>query len=129
MIDARSCAVKAEIYRLAGRYGLRAVLVTETEIGTPFEPWLTKIVTGPGLVVPIIRAEATGRDILVTDDAELAGALRRTCAQILTTRGQRWTADGPYPPLPVKTRGNPRARFLAVLEDEVIALLQQPRKT
>jgi uncharacterized protein YaiI (UPF0178 family) len=128
LIDARSCAVKAEIYRLAGRYGLRAVLVTETEIGTPFEPWLTKIVTGPGLVATIIRAEATGRDLLVTDDPELAGGLLNTCARILTTRGQRWTDKGPYPPLPVKARGNPRARFLAVLEDEITVLLQQPRK-
>ncbi len=113
---------------MAGRYGLRAVLVTEAEIGTPFEPWLIKIVTGEGLVASIIRAEATARDILVTDDAELAHPLRGTCAQILTTKGQRWTADGPYPPLPVKARGNARARFLAVLEDEVVALLQQPRK-
>lgn len=111
---------------MAGRYGLRAVLVSETEIGAPFEPWLTKLVTGEGTIPALLESEAGALDILITDDTDLATRIWTRCARVLNTRGQRWTAEGPTPPLSPKAKGNPRTRFVSVLEDEIVALLKNP---
>ena len=42
----------------------------------------------------------------------------------LTTRGQRWTQEGPLPPLPDRARGNSRSRFESVLGDEIAERLK-----
>ena len=121
LVDAAECPVKAEIYRLAARYGLQVVLVTAGPIGAPFEPWLTKVVVGPSpnAVVETIRNEVGGADLVITDNADLAAAVLQTGGNALTFRGQRWTASGPFPRLPETVRSNNRTRFESVLEDEL----------
>jgi uncharacterized protein YaiI (UPF0178 family) len=122
-IDATDCSVKAEVYRLAARHGMRVALVSESDLGAPFEPWLTKVVTGPGAVAATILAEASARDIIITENADLASQMLEKNIRTLNSRGQRYTPDGLFPPLRDKSRGNYRARFLSVLEDEITGLL------
>ncbi len=124
LVDASNCPVKAEIYRLAGRYGVPVVLVSQSDIGAPFEPWLTKVVTGAQPVGETIANEAGSADIVVTDDDGLAASLRSRQVAAFTTRGQRWTEDGPKPALPASSRSHGKARFEAVVEDELRARLR-----
>jgi uncharacterized protein len=124
LVDASNCPVKAEIYRLAGRFGVPVVLVSANEIGAPFEPWLTKVVTGTEPVSGTIANEAGTPDIVITDDEALAQDLRQRGVTAFTTRGQRWMEDGPHPYLPPSTRSNSKSRFETVVEDELIARLR-----
>lgn len=124
LVDASNCPVKAEIYRLAGRFGIPVVLVSSSEIGAPFEPWLTKVVTGAQPVSGTIANEAGTADIIVTDDEALADDLRSRGITAFTTRGQRWTEDGPQPYLPASSRSNSKSRFETVVEDELKARLR-----
>lgn len=121
LVDATDCPVKAEIYRLAARYHLPVVLVSARDIGAPFEPWLTKVVAGNDLhaVADIIASEAGAKDLVITDDAVLAGILLKRTIGALTSRGQRWTENGPTPPLPERVRSSSRGRFESVLSDEI----------
>lgn len=119
LVDATDCPVKPEIYRLAERYGTRVLLVSEKELGTPFEPWLTKVVVDADQLERTIADEAHPEDIVVTDNPTLAGFVLTSKGYALTTRGQKWTAQGPHPKLPENSRNNNRARFLTVLEEEL----------
>jgi len=126
-VDASECPVKAEIYRLAARYALRVALVSAKEIGAPFEPWLTKIITGAaGTVAETILSEAGPTDIVVTDNADMAQKLLGRAGGLFTYRGQRWTAEGPFPTLKEGgPSGRNRERFEMVLDDA----LKELRKT
>lgn len=124
LIDAVDCPVKSEIYRLAQRYGVGVVLVSSGDIGAPFEPWLTKVVAGAGNVASTIANETTARDLIVTDDASLATMVQAKGATALTNRGQYWTPQGPRPQLSESKRGNNKARFEAVLDDELRARMK-----
>ncbi len=124
LIDAVDCPVKSEIYRLAQRYGVEVVLFCAQDIGAPFEPWITKIVVGEGNVAGIIANETTARDLVVSDDEALAASVQGKGATALTNRGQYWTAHGPKPALPESKRGSNKARFEAVLDDELRARIK-----
>lgn len=126
LVDATDCPVKAEVYRLAARHCLPVVLVSVRDIGAPFEPWLTKVVAGEGqgVVAEIIAAEAGPKDLIITDDEALALNLLKREIGALTSRGQRWTAEGPMPPLPERARGSSRSRFESVLGDEIESRLK-----
>lgn len=124
IIDATDCPVKAEVYRLAARNGVPVVLVSARDIGAPFEPWLTKVIAGEGAVADTIAGEAATTDLVITDDAGLVGKLLAKQVKALTTRGQRWTPEGPLPQLSERIRGNNRSRFEAVLGDEIAERLK-----
>jgi uncharacterized protein YaiI (UPF0178 family) len=74
-------------------------------------------------VAATILAEASARDIIITENADLASQMLEKNIRTLNSRGQRYTPDGLFPPLRDKSRGNYRARFLSVLEDEITGLL------
>lgn len=121
LVDAALCPVKSEIYRLAQRHGVGVILFSASDIGAPFEPWITKVVAGEGNVASTIDNEATARDLVVTDDEGLATLVQGKGATAFTNRGQYWTPHGPRPVLPENKRGNNKARFEAVLDDELRA--------
>jgi uncharacterized protein YaiI (UPF0178 family) len=119
LIDATRCPVKAEIYRLAARHGVPVVLVSAQDIGAPFEPWLTKVVTGDNGVAETILSEASPVDVVISDDEQMATKLHARHTLVLTTRGQRWSEEGPQPWLPEKSLNHYRSRFETVLDDEL----------
>ncbi len=102
------------------------MLISAVEIGAPFEPWLTKVVVDEDHILSFISSEAHERDIVITENVELIALLRTNgrCHHFLNNKGQRWTEKGLVPPLSEKSKGNFRARFVSVLEDEVLELLR-----
>ena len=45
-VDADACPVKDEVYRVAQRYGLRVVLVSNAWLRVPNEEWIELVVVG-----------------------------------------------------------------------------------
>ena len=67
-VDADACPVKDEIYKVAGRHGLKVHVVANTPIGIPREPWIERVLVPSGLnIADDWIAERVGRgDIVVT---------------------------------------------------------------
>lgn len=96
-VDADSCPVKDEVYRVAERYGLHVTLVSATWLRTPAEPWIQLEVvkdTGALDVADDWIAERTGEsDIVVTDDIILASRCLEKGSRVLSTRGRGFTPE------------------------------------
>jgi uncharacterized protein YaiI (UPF0178 family) len=50
-VDADACPVKAEVYRVAERHGLKVYVVSNSPIAVPREPWIERVVVGAGMDV------------------------------------------------------------------------------
>src|SRR6195256_3306207 len=48
-VDADACPVKAEVYRVAERHGLKVFVVSNSPIAVPREPWIERVVVGAGM--------------------------------------------------------------------------------
>lgn len=116
LIDATDCPVKAEIYRLAQRYGLQVVLVSASDIGAPFEPWITKVVAGEGAEAETIANEASATDFVVTDNKELAALLlaKGTAAYIVASAGRRLEKASAIS-ASIRARGTARSKSIAAM--------------
>jgi uncharacterized protein YaiI (UPF0178 family) len=96
-IDADSCPVKDEIYRVAKRYGLEVTLVAAAWLRTPPEPWIHMEVVrdtgGLDAADDWIADRVGADDIVVTDDVVLASrCLQKDCGA-LSPRGRAFTAE------------------------------------
>lgn len=95
LVDADACPVKQEIYRVAGRYGLRVTLVANSWMRTPDDPRITLEVVEAGLdeaddrIVERVRPD----DIVVTADIPLASRCLEKGARVLGTSGKPFTED------------------------------------
>ena len=97
LVDADSCPVKEETYRVATRYGLPVVLVSAQRLRVPPEPWLKlEVVKDEGRLDAaddrIVDIAEPG-DIVVTEDILLAGRCLEEGAQVLSPRGRVFTED------------------------------------
>lgn len=97
LVDADSCPVKEETYRVAKRYGLDVVLVSAQWLRAPPEPWLSlEVVKDEGQLDAaddrIVEIAGAG-DIVVTDDILLTGRCLEEGAQVLSPRGRVFTED------------------------------------
>ena len=97
LVDADSCPVKEETYRVAKRYGLGVVLVSAQWLRAPPEPWLSlEVVKDEGQLDAaddrIVEIAGAG-DIVVTYDILLAGRCLEEGAQVLSPRGRVFTED------------------------------------
>ena len=94
-VDADACPVKDEVYRVAQRYGLRVVMVSNAWLRTPDEEWLELVVVGAELdaadawIVEHVAAD----DIVVTADIPLAALCLEKGAGVLGPRGRPFTED------------------------------------
>lgn len=96
-VDADSCPVKSEIYKVARRYGLRVTLVAASWMRVPREPWIHLEVvkeTGDLDVADdlIVERIETG-DIVISDDIILASRCLEKGARALTPRGRVFTRE------------------------------------
>ena len=86
-VDADACPVKAEVYRVAERHGLKVYVVTNSPIAVPRQPWIERVVVGAGMDAADdwIAGRAGPGDIVITADVPLAprrqGPSRRDCAE------------------------------------------------
>jgi uncharacterized protein YaiI (UPF0178 family) len=146
-VDADACPVKQEVYRVASRYGLEVVLVTNSWMRIPREPWIRLKVVTDGFdaaddwIVEHVQAD----DIVITADIPLAsrclkkgaGAIGPTgksftesnIGQVVATRdllyelrGAGEITGGP-PPL----KKSDRSRFLQQLDQTIQAIRRKQR--
>ncbi|WP_396594677.1 YaiI/YqxD family protein [Brevundimonas sp. R86498] len=94
-IDADACPVKAEVYRVAERYGLTVFVVSNSWIQTPRTAWIEQVVVdaGPDIADDWIAERAGPGDIVITADIPLADRCLKAGAQALKSNGQAFTPD------------------------------------
>jgi Uncharacterized BCR, YaiI/YqxD family COG1671 len=73
-VDADACPVKAEVYKVAQRHGLKVLVVANSYIQTPRDPMIERIVVSasPDAVDNWIVARLTAGSIVITTDVPLA---------------------------------------------------------
>ena len=96
-VDADSCPVKNEVYRVAKRYEVDVVLVSERWQRVPDEPWIELIVVkNEGRLDAAddrIIDEAGPAEIVVTEDILLAERCLEIGASVLSPRGRVFTEE------------------------------------
>lgn len=139
-VDADACPVKAEVYRVAGRYAVPVKVVANNPMTVPADPRV-ELVVRPGFAAADdwIAEHAGPGDIVVTDDIPLAARALAKGAAALGTRGHpltendigsamamrdvmrglraEGTVSGGPPPMTPKDR----SRFLSKLDEVVNA--------
>src|SRR5437764_15447570 len=94
-VDADACPVKAEIYRVAERHGLKVFVVSNSPIAVPREPWIERVVVGAGMDVAdnwIAERPGSG-DIVITADVPLASRSFNVGAPLIAPHGKAFAAD------------------------------------
>ncbi|SJZ86020.1 hypothetical protein SAMN02745126_02591 [Enhydrobacter aerosaccus] len=138
-VDADACPVKAEIYRVAERYGLKVYVVANTFINVPRDPRIERVVVSDGFdaaddwIVERIGAS----DIVVTADIPLADRSLKKGAMAIGSTGVPFTpssigmamanrellanlrAMGEMTGGPKPMTGRDRSRFLSSLDEAV----------
>ena len=94
-LDADACPVKDEVYRVAARYALPVIVVSNAWIRVPRDPLVTLTVVekGPDAVDDWIIEHAVSGDIVVTADTPLADRALKAGAQALHPAGRPYTAN------------------------------------
>ena len=95
LIDADACSVKQETYRVAKRYGLKVILVSNTWIRIPNEEWLEQKVVDdhPDAADDWIAEHTAENDIIITADIPLAARCIKKDAYVISPRGRLFTED------------------------------------
>lgn len=141
-VDADACPVKAEIYRVAERYGLKVYVVANAYINVPRDPRVERVVVGDGFdAADDWIAERAGADtVVITADILLADRALKAGSKVLAPNGKPFTTSsigaaiatraimadlraggdqigGPRPFSPAD-----RSAFLQALDRELVAL-------
>lgn len=92
-VDADACPVKAEIYRVAERYGLTVHVVTNAPIGVPRDPRIRLTIVGDGFDAADdwIAERAGPADIVITSDIPLADRCLKAGATVIGPTGKPFT--------------------------------------
>jgi uncharacterized protein YaiI (UPF0178 family) len=146
-IDADACPVKAEIYRVAERYGLKVFVVSNSYMNVPRDPRIEQVVVSDSFdAADNWIAERVGpNDIVVTADIPLADRSLKAGASVIGNTGVPFTAQsigmamanrellsnlramGEITGGPKPMAQRDRSRFLSAL-DETIQRLKRGRK-
>ncbi len=94
-IDADSCPVKEEVYRVASRCGLNVTLVANSWMRVPNERWIKLEIVGAGEdeADNWIVEHVEPHDIVVTADILLASRCLEGNARVIGTTGKPFTED------------------------------------
>ena len=94
-VDADACPVKAEVYRVAERHGLKVYVVTNSPIAVPREPWIERVVVGAGMDAADdwIAERAGPGDVVVTADIPLASRCVKAGADVIAPNGKPFTEE------------------------------------
>jgi uncharacterized protein YaiI (UPF0178 family) len=95
LIDADACPVKAEIYRVAERHGLRVFVVSNAPIAVPRDPSIERIVVPGGMdkADDWIAERARPGAIAVTADIPLASRVVKAGAVAIAPDGRTFNED------------------------------------
>ena len=93
LVDADSCPVKPEVYRVAKRYGLKVILVANSVINIPQEDWIELIIVSDGLDAADdwIVDNVHHNDIVITGDIPLASRSMKKGARVSSFHGSVFT--------------------------------------
>jgi uncharacterized protein YaiI (UPF0178 family) len=94
-VDADACPVKDEVYRVAGRHGLKVFVVANSPIAVPREPWIERVVVGGGMDAADdwIAERARAGAIVVTADVPLASRCVKAGAAVIAPNGEPFAED------------------------------------
>mgnify|MGYP001017545153 CR=1 FL=1 len=94
-VDADACPVKDEIYRVAGRHGLKTFVVSNAYINVPRDPMIERVIVpqGPDVADDWIAERAGPAAVVVTQDIPLADRCVRAGASVLSPKGRAFTSD------------------------------------
>jgi len=94
-VDADACPVKAEVYRVAERHGLKVHVVSNSPIAVPREPWIERVVVGAGMdeADNYIAERAGPGSVVVTADVPLAARAVKAGAETIGPNGKPFTED------------------------------------
>ena len=146
-IDADACPVKDEVYRVAGRYGLKVLVVANSRMNVPRHPRIElKVVSGRfDAADDWIVEEATPEDIAITSDIPLAARVLAKGARALDPKGRVFSPDsigdvlasreisaflrdmGEMGGGPAPFEAKDRSRFLQALDTTIQSLLKAQR--
>jgi uncharacterized protein YaiI (UPF0178 family) len=94
-IDGDACPVKDEVYRVAARYGLPTVVVSNSFMRIPDSPLVSRriVEAGPDAADDWIAGAAERGDIVITNDIPLADRTLRKGAVAIAPNGRLFTTD------------------------------------
>jgi len=95
-VDADACPVKDEIFRVAQRYGLKVLVVSNSTLRIPRNPLFEAVVVARGQFDGAddwIVEQITDRDIAVTADIPLAARCLEKGARALDAKGKVYSPD------------------------------------
>lgn len=92
-VDADACPVKPEVYRVAERHGVKVVVVSNSPIAVPREPFIERAVVSAGMdAADDYIAERAGKGaIVITADVPLAARAVKAGAAALAPNGKPFT--------------------------------------
>ncbi len=114
-VDADACPVKQEIYKVARRYNLKVILVSNSWMRTPESSWIELVFVYKGADVSDdwIVEHVQKKDLVISGDIPLASRCIKKGAQVLGHTGRPFTEDNIANALAVRN-------LLADLRDEGI---------
>ena len=94
-VDADACPVKDEVYRVAGRHGLKTFVVSNSYINVPRDSAIERVVVSSGMDAADdwIAERAARGDVVVTADVPLASRCVKTGAEVIAPNGRPFTED------------------------------------
>jgi uncharacterized protein YaiI (UPF0178 family) len=92
-IDADACPVKQEVYRVAERHGIKVVVVSNSPIAVPREPFIERVVVSAGMdkADDFIAERAAKGVIVITADVALAARAVRAGAAAIAPNGKAFS--------------------------------------
>jgi uncharacterized protein YaiI (UPF0178 family) len=89
-VDADACPVKAEVYRVAERYGLKVFVVANSFMNVPRSEMIERVIVneGPDAADHWIAERAGPSDIIITADIPLAARCVKKGASVIGPTGK-----------------------------------------
>jgi uncharacterized protein YaiI (UPF0178 family) len=94
-VDADACPVKNEVYRVAGRHGIKVIIVSNSPIAVPRDALVERVVVAAGMdEADNWIAGRVGRgDIVITADIPLASRCVMAGAAVIAPTGKAFTDE------------------------------------
>ncbi len=94
-VDADACPVKQEVYRVAGRHGIKVMVVANSPIAVLRDALIERVVVGSGMDAADhwIAERAARGAIVVTGDVPLASRCVKAGADVIAPNGKPFTED------------------------------------
>jgi uncharacterized protein len=141
-IDADACPVKAEVYRVAGRYRLKVYVVANSFMVVPSDPLIERVIVADGFDAADdwIAERASPGAVVITTDVPLASRCVKAGAAVISPTGRAFTeasigmavatrnlmadlrAMGDVTSGPKPFSRQDRSRFLSALDETIVRL-------